>query len=74
MCSFFLSDPLEAPLNVAVDLINSTAIKVVWAPINRETVRGRLQGYKVIYCAVQRQTEKCDLSKISLTVYVLSIL
>ncbi|KAK2885498.1 hypothetical protein Q8A67_016335 [Cirrhinus molitorella] len=39
--------PLEAPLNVAVDLINSTAIKVVWAPINRETVRGRLQGYKI---------------------------
>lgn len=54
MCSFFLSDPLEAPLNVAVDLINSTAIKVVWAPIYRETVRGRLQGYKVIYCAVRR--------------------
>uniref|UniRef100_A0A8C2HCX7 Neural cell adhesion molecule L1 n=1 Tax=Cyprinus carpio TaxID=7962 RepID=A0A8C2HCX7_CYPCA len=43
--------PLEAPLNVGVDLISSTAIKVVWAPIKRETVRGRLQGYKVIYCA-----------------------
>uniref|UniRef100_A0A9J7XXU1 Neural cell adhesion molecule L1 n=1 Tax=Cyprinus carpio carpio TaxID=630221 RepID=A0A9J7XXU1_CYPCA len=43
--------PLEAPLNVGVDLISSTAIKVVWAPIKRETVRGRLQGYKVMYCA-----------------------
>uniref|UniRef100_A0A8C1XH53 protein-tyrosine-phosphatase n=1 Tax=Cyprinus carpio TaxID=7962 RepID=A0A8C1XH53_CYPCA len=42
--------PLEAPLNVGVDLISSTAIKVVWAPIKRETVRGRLQGYKVMYC------------------------
>uniref|UniRef100_A0A9J8A404 Neural cell adhesion molecule L1 n=1 Tax=Cyprinus carpio carpio TaxID=630221 RepID=A0A9J8A404_CYPCA len=39
--------PLEAPLNVGVDLISSTAIKVVWAPIKRETVRGRLQGYKI---------------------------
>uniref|UniRef100_A0A8C2E4Z8 Neural cell adhesion molecule L1 n=1 Tax=Cyprinus carpio TaxID=7962 RepID=A0A8C2E4Z8_CYPCA len=45
--------PLEAPLNVGVDLISSTAIKVVWAPIKRETVRGRLQGYKVIYCHVR---------------------
>lgn len=54
MYFFSLSDPLEAPLNVAVDLINSTAIKVVWAPINRETVRGRLQGYKVKYSGVLR--------------------
>uniref|UniRef100_A0A671TAB3 Neural cell adhesion molecule L1 n=1 Tax=Sinocyclocheilus anshuiensis TaxID=1608454 RepID=A0A671TAB3_9TELE len=42
--------PLEAPMDVGVALINSTAIVVTWAPINRETVRGRLQGYKVIYC------------------------
>ncbi|XP_059397548.1 neural cell adhesion molecule L1-like isoform X3 [Carassius carassius] len=39
--------PTEAPMNVAVELINSTAIVVTWAPINRETVRGRLQGYKI---------------------------
>uniref|UniRef100_A0A672S640 Neural cell adhesion molecule L1-like n=1 Tax=Sinocyclocheilus grahami TaxID=75366 RepID=A0A672S640_SINGR len=42
--------PLEAPMDVGVALINSTAIVVTWAPINRETARGRLQGYKVIYC------------------------
>ncbi|XP_026055868.1 neural cell adhesion molecule L1-like isoform X2 [Carassius auratus] len=39
--------PLEAPLNVAMDSINSTAIEVVWASINRETVRGLLKGYKI---------------------------
>ncbi|TRY66476.1 hypothetical protein DNTS_005367 [Danionella cerebrum] len=39
--------PLEAPLDVGVLLINSTAIKVTWAAVNRETVRGRLQGYKI---------------------------
>ncbi|XP_057175996.1 neural cell adhesion molecule L1.2 isoform X1 [Triplophysa rosa] len=39
--------PLESPLDVGVDLINSTAIKVTWAPVNKETVRGLLQGYKI---------------------------
>ncbi|XP_056304624.1 neural cell adhesion molecule L1.2 isoform X2 [Danio aesculapii] len=39
--------PLEAPLDVGLVLINSTAIKVTWAAVNRETVRGRLQGYKI---------------------------
>ncbi|XP_051518124.1 neural cell adhesion molecule L1-like [Myxocyprinus asiaticus] len=39
--------PLDAPLDVGVALINSTAIKVTWAAVNRETVRGRLQGYKI---------------------------
>uniref|UniRef100_A0A8C1PAF3 Neural cell adhesion molecule L1 n=1 Tax=Cyprinus carpio TaxID=7962 RepID=A0A8C1PAF3_CYPCA len=44
--------PIEAPMDVGVALINSTTVVVKWAPINRETVRGRLQGYKVIYCTV----------------------
>ncbi|XP_048035111.1 neural cell adhesion molecule L1.2 isoform X3 [Megalobrama amblycephala] len=39
--------PLEAPLDVGLLLINSTAIEVTWAPVNKETVRGRLQGYKI---------------------------
>lgn len=47
---FFLIDPLESPLDVGVDLINSTAIKVTWAPVNKESVRGLLQGYKVTSC------------------------
>ncbi|XP_061842566.2 neural cell adhesion molecule L1.2 isoform X1 [Nerophis lumbriciformis] len=39
--------PLEAPMNVGVILLNSTAIRVTWAAIDRETVRGHLLGYKI---------------------------
>ncbi|KAI4880598.1 hypothetical protein NFI96_012197, partial [Prochilodus magdalenae] len=39
--------PKEAPLNVGVILLNSTAISVTWAPVDRETVRGHLMGYKI---------------------------
>lgn len=39
--------PLEAPLNVGVLLENSTAIRVTWAAVDKETVRGHLLGYKV---------------------------
>lgn len=41
--------PLEAPMDVGVVLINSTTIKVTWAPIEKETVRGHLLGYKIHY-------------------------
>uniref|UniRef100_A0A9J8AHV5 Neural cell adhesion molecule L1 n=1 Tax=Cyprinus carpio carpio TaxID=630221 RepID=A0A9J8AHV5_CYPCA len=41
--------PIEAPMDVGVALINSTTVVVKWAPINRETVRGRLQGYKRVW-------------------------
>uniref|UniRef100_A0A8C9W092 L1 cell adhesion molecule, paralog a n=1 Tax=Scleropages formosus TaxID=113540 RepID=A0A8C9W092_SCLFO len=39
--------PLEAPVGVGVEVINSTAIKVKWAPVSKDTVRGHLLGYKV---------------------------
>ncbi|TNN56957.1 Neural cell adhesion molecule L1 [Liparis tanakae] len=39
--------PLEAPMNVGVVLMNSTTIKVNWAAVNKDTVRGNLVGYKV---------------------------
>uniref|UniRef100_A0AAX7VTF3 Neural cell adhesion molecule L1 n=1 Tax=Astatotilapia calliptera TaxID=8154 RepID=A0AAX7VTF3_ASTCA len=38
--------PLEAPMDVGVEIINSTTIKVTWAPIDKDTVRGHLLGYK----------------------------
>uniref|UniRef100_A0A669E305 Neural cell adhesion molecule L1 n=1 Tax=Oreochromis niloticus TaxID=8128 RepID=A0A669E305_ORENI len=41
--------PLEAPMDVGVEIINSTTIKVTWAPIDKETVRGHLLGYKIHY-------------------------
>ncbi|XP_022597250.1 neural cell adhesion molecule L1-like isoform X2 [Seriola dumerili] len=39
--------PLEAPMDVGVVLMNSTTIKVTWAAVDRETVRGHLLGYKI---------------------------
>ncbi|KAG7471847.1 hypothetical protein MATL_G00102400 [Megalops atlanticus] len=39
--------PLEPPMEVGVSLINSTAVQVTWAPINKDTVRGHLHGYRV---------------------------
>uniref|UniRef100_A0A8C8EQR1 Neural cell adhesion molecule L1 n=1 Tax=Oncorhynchus tshawytscha TaxID=74940 RepID=A0A8C8EQR1_ONCTS len=39
--------PLKAPQNVAMVLLNSSAIRVTWEPVNEKTVRGHLLGYKV---------------------------
>ena len=35
-------------MDVGVVLMNSTTIKVTWAAVDRETVRGHLLGYKVL--------------------------
>ncbi|XP_061684943.1 neural cell adhesion molecule L1.2 [Syngnathoides biaculeatus] len=39
--------PLEAPMGVGIVILNSTAIGVTWAAIDRDTVRGHLLGYKI---------------------------
>uniref|UniRef100_A0A3B3Y6V5 Neural cell adhesion molecule L1-like protein n=1 Tax=Poecilia mexicana TaxID=48701 RepID=A0A3B3Y6V5_9TELE len=39
--------PTAAPHNVAVEVINSTALKVSWSPVLPATVRGHLGGYMV---------------------------
>ncbi|XP_054464370.1 neural cell adhesion molecule L1.2 [Anoplopoma fimbria] len=39
--------PMEAPMDVGVILINSTTIRVNWAAVDKETVRGHLLGYRV---------------------------
>lgn len=36
-------------MNVGILLLNSTAIRVTWAPVKRESVRGHLLGYKVMH-------------------------
>lgn len=43
-----LSVPLEAPMDVGVVLLNSTTIRVTWAAVDKDTVRGHLLGYKVL--------------------------
>lgn len=39
--------PLEAPMGVGLELVNSTTIRVSWAAVAKETVRGHLLGYKI---------------------------
>ncbi|CAB1330155.1 unnamed protein product, partial [Coregonus sp. 'balchen'] len=39
--------PMEAPMNVGVMLLNSSAIRVTWEAVDQETVRGHLLGYKI---------------------------
>uniref|UniRef100_A0A8L0DNW0 Neural cell adhesion molecule L1-like n=1 Tax=Oncorhynchus mykiss TaxID=8022 RepID=A0A8L0DNW0_ONCMY len=48
--------PLKAPQNVAMVLLNSSAIRVTWEPVNEKTVRGHLLGYKVTYTSVEVET------------------
>lgn len=46
--SHYLQVPLEAPIGVGVELLNSTTVVVTWAAIEIESVRGHLLGYKVL--------------------------
>lgn len=41
--------PSAAPGDVRVLVLNSTLAEVRWSPVSPESVRGRLQGYKVHY-------------------------
>ncbi|XP_046715115.1 neuronal cell adhesion molecule a isoform X19 [Silurus meridionalis] len=41
--------PAAAPKNVRVQVQNSTLAEVHWDPVPPESVRGRLQGYRVYY-------------------------
>nr|XP_005999384.1 PREDICTED: neural cell adhesion molecule L1 [Latimeria chalumnae] len=42
-------EPQAYPVNVAVEFINSTSIRVVWSAVPKEDIRGHLGGYKVYY-------------------------
>ncbi|XP_035378351.1 neural cell adhesion molecule L1.1 isoform X2 [Electrophorus electricus] len=39
--------PLDAPTDVSITQLNSTACSVRWSPVSRESVRGHLLGYKI---------------------------
>uniref|UniRef100_A0A8C9YA58 Neural cell adhesion molecule L1 n=1 Tax=Sander lucioperca TaxID=283035 RepID=A0A8C9YA58_SANLU len=56
--------PLEAPTNVGVELMNSTTIKVNWRPVDKETVRGHLLGYKVLILTVVVETGPSEEKKV----------
>lgn len=48
-------------MDVGVLLINSTSIKVTWAAVHRQSVRGHLLGYKVgipyLVCGLSQHIE-----------------
>ncbi|XP_030064382.1 neural cell adhesion molecule L1-like protein isoform X2 [Microcaecilia unicolor] len=45
--------PDAAPLNVTVEILNSTLIKVGWSKITQDQVRGHLEGYKVSWWKIR---------------------
>ncbi|GCB74338.1 hypothetical protein scyTo_0003427, partial [Scyliorhinus torazame] len=50
--------PEVAPLNVAVEIMNSTLIKVTWAEVPKEKIRGHLEGYKIVYWKLKSLLER----------------
>uniref|UniRef100_A0A0B7AM68 Contactin n=1 Tax=Arion vulgaris TaxID=1028688 RepID=A0A0B7AM68_9EUPU len=58
--------PLGAPQTVLADVYNATALMITWSPVpnNKESVRGKLKGYKINYWRSQRETESQALQNI----------
>ncbi|XP_078399861.1 neural cell adhesion molecule L1-like protein isoform X1 [Cetorhinus maximus] len=50
--------PEAAPLNVAVEIMNSTLIKVTWSEVPKEKIRGHLEGYKIVYWKIKSLLER----------------
>ncbi|XP_051873080.1 neural cell adhesion molecule L1-like protein isoform X3 [Pristis pectinata] len=50
--------PEAAPLNVAVEIINSTLIKVTWSEVPKEKIHGHLGGYKIVYWKIKNLLER----------------
>lgn len=47
LCLGTSSVPAAAPRDVAVEVFNTTVLRVSWTPVSPATVRGHLGGYKV---------------------------
>ncbi|XP_067855020.1 neural cell adhesion molecule L1-like protein isoform X1 [Heptranchias perlo] len=50
--------PEAAPLNVAVEILNSTLIKVTWSEVPKEKIHGHLEGYKIVYWKIKSLLER----------------
>ncbi|XP_067399283.1 neural cell adhesion molecule L1-like, partial [Emydura macquarii macquarii] len=50
--------PLGYPENVGVEIINSTSVLVSWTPPSRDTLRGRLRGFRVLYSRLGSMGER----------------
>ncbi|XP_063283112.1 neural cell adhesion molecule L1-like protein isoform X2 [Pelobates fuscus] len=49
--------PDTAPSDVAVDVLNSTVVKVTWRGVTPDRVRGHLSGYKITYWRVRNMVD-----------------
>ncbi|CAG5135524.1 unnamed protein product, partial [Candidula unifasciata] len=58
--------PLGAPDKVLADVYNATALMITWSPVpnTRESMKGKLKGYKINYWRSQRETEAQALQNI----------
>lgn len=45
--------PTAAPSNVAVEVINTTVLRVSWSPVHPATVRGHIGGYNVYWARIK---------------------
>uniref|UniRef100_A0A8C5GNL7 Neural cell adhesion molecule L1 n=1 Tax=Gouania willdenowi TaxID=441366 RepID=A0A8C5GNL7_GOUWI len=52
--------PLSAPESVEVNVHNSTLAEVKWERVSLSSVRGKLQGYKVLTCLCLRFVYICE--------------
>uniref|UniRef100_A0A4W3J3B6 Neural cell adhesion molecule L1-like protein n=1 Tax=Callorhinchus milii TaxID=7868 RepID=A0A4W3J3B6_CALMI len=50
--------PEDAPMNVALEVMNSTVIKVTWSEVQKEKIRGHLEGYKIVYWKIKSLLER----------------
>lgn len=50
---FAVAVPSAAPDDVAVEVINSSVVKVSWTRVHKDKLHGHLGGYRVI---LQKQT------------------
>ena len=65
MCS---SVPSAAPRDVAVEVINTTVLRVSWTPVPVATLRGHLRGYNVRFHCFKALSKKSLEAEIRLLV------
>ncbi|XP_078270602.1 neural cell adhesion molecule L1-like protein isoform X1 [Rhinoraja longicauda] len=50
--------PKAEPLNVAVEIMSSTLVKVRWYEVPKEKISGHLGGYKIVYWKIKSLLER----------------
>lgn len=65
---FTFAVPSAAPEDVAVEVINSSVVKVSWMQVHKDKLHGHLGGYRVIF---EKQTFalRCSFKEVSVTLH-----